>query len=97
MTFRLLQIEAQEGTPRSEKIVREALLREKERIRATFGQYVDPRIVKSLLENRIGADKGERQAMTVFFSGLEGFTRLCESLAPDAAGCGLGRGLGGAG
>ncbi|WP_237763369.1 adenylate/guanylate cyclase domain-containing protein [Thiobacillus denitrificans] len=60
-------------------------LREKERIRATFGQYVDPRIVKTLLENRIGEDKGERQVMTVFFSDLEGFTRMCEGLTPDAA------------
>jgi adenylate cyclase len=60
-------------------------LREKERIRDTFGQYVDPRIVKSLLENRIGADKGERQVMTVFFSDLQDFTRLCEGLTPDAA------------
>jgi class 3 adenylate cyclase len=60
-------------------------LREKERIRETFGQYVDPRIVKSLLENRIGADRGESQVMTVFFSDLEGFTRLCEGLTPDAA------------
>jgi adenylate cyclase len=60
-------------------------LREKERIRETFGQYVDPRIVKSLLENRLAADKGERQVMTVFFSDLEGFTRLCEGLTPDAA------------
>jgi adenylate cyclase len=60
-------------------------LREKERIRETFGQYVDPRIVKNLLENRIGADKGESQVMTVFFSDLEGFTRLCEGLTPDAA------------
>ncbi|MBI3431782.1 MAG: HAMP domain-containing protein [Hydrogenophilales bacterium] len=60
-------------------------LREKERIRATFGQYVDPRIVKSLLDNRIAADKGERQVMTVFFSDLQDFTRMCEGLTPDAA------------
>ncbi|MDP1645778.1 MAG: adenylate/guanylate cyclase domain-containing protein [Thiobacillus sp.] len=60
-------------------------LREKERIRETFGQYVDPRIVKSLLENRFAADKGERQVMTVFFSDLADFTRLCEDLTPDAA------------
>lgn len=60
-------------------------LREKERIRETFGQYVDPRIVKSLLDNRIAADHGERQVMTVFFSDLEGFTRMCEGLTPDAA------------
>lgn len=59
-------------------------LREKERIRATFGQYLDPRIVKSLLENRIPADRGERQVMTVFFSDLQGFTRMCEGLTPDA-------------
>ena len=60
-------------------------LREKERIRDTFGQYVDPRIVKNLLENRIPADRGERQVMTVFFSDLADFTRLCEGLTPDAA------------
>ncbi|WP_018077622.1 adenylate/guanylate cyclase domain-containing protein [Thiobacillus denitrificans] len=60
-------------------------LREKERIRETFGQYVDPRIVKSLLENRIDAGKGEREVMTVFFSDLEEFTRMCENLTPDAA------------
>ncbi len=60
-------------------------LREKERIRATFGQYVDPRIVKNLLENRIPAERGERQVMTVFFSDLQDFTRLCEGLTPDAA------------
>ncbi|MHB8758645.1 MAG: adenylate/guanylate cyclase domain-containing protein [Thiobacillus sp.] len=60
-------------------------LREKERIRETFGQYVDPRIVKSLLENRIAADRGQRETMTVFFSDLEGFTRMCEDLTPDAA------------
>ncbi len=60
-------------------------LREKERIRATFGQYVDPRIVKSLLEKSIPTDRGERQVMTVFFSDLQDFTRLCEGLTPDAA------------
>lgn len=60
-------------------------LREKERIRDTFGQYVDPRIVKGLLENRIPAERGERQVMTVFFSDLQDFTRLCEGLTPDAA------------
>ncbi|MBT9541166.1 adenylate/guanylate cyclase domain-containing protein, partial [Thiobacillus sp.] len=60
-------------------------LREKEHIRETFGQYVDPRIVKNLLDNRIAANQGEREVMTVFFSDLEGFTRMCEGLTPDAA------------
>jgi class 3 adenylate cyclase len=41
--------------------------------------------VRSLLENRIPADRGERQVMTVFFSDLQDFTRLCEGLTPDAA------------
>lgn len=60
-------------------------LREKERIRETFGRYVDPRIVQGLLENRLPAEGGERHVMTVFFSDLAGFTRLCEGLTPDTA------------
>jgi class 3 adenylate cyclase len=60
-------------------------LREKEHIRETFGQYVDPRIVRGLLEKHLPTDGGERRVMTVFFSDLEGFTRLCEGLTPDAA------------
>lgn len=60
-------------------------LREKEHIRATFGQYIDPRIVQRVLEKKLSADGGERQTMSVFFSDLEGFTRLCEGLTPDMA------------
>lgn len=60
-------------------------LREKERIKTTFGQYVDPRIVMGLLEKRLPADGGERRVMSVFFSDLAGFTRMCEGLTPDAA------------
>ncbi|MBT9568985.1 MAG: HAMP domain-containing protein [Thiobacillus sp.] len=60
-------------------------LRERERIRATFGQYVDPRVVRTLLENRMPVDGGERQVMSVFFSDLAGFTQMCEGLTPDAA------------
>ena len=60
-------------------------LREKERIKTTFGQYVDPRIVRGLLENRLTADGGQRQVMSVFFSDLAGFTRMCEGLTPDTA------------
>ena len=60
-------------------------LREKEHIRATFGQYVDPRIVRGLLESRVPADGGECRQMTVFFSDLESFTRMCEGITPDAA------------
>jgi len=60
-------------------------LREKEHIRETFGKYVDPRVVRGLLENRLPAEGGESQVMSVFFSDLAGFTQMCEGLTPDAA------------
>jgi class 3 adenylate cyclase/CHASE3 domain sensor protein len=60
-------------------------LREKEVIKATFGQYVDPRIVRGLLDKRLPTEGGERHVMSVFFSDLAGFTRMCEGLTPDAA------------
>ncbi len=60
-------------------------LREKERIKETFGQYVDPRIVRGLLDNRLPAEGGQRQVMSVFFSDLAGFTAMCEGLTPDTA------------
>jgi len=58
-------------------------LREKERIKDTFGKYVDPRIVTGLLENRLAASGGEKKIMTVFFSDLVGFTSMGEQLTPD--------------
>jgi adenylate cyclase len=58
-------------------------LREKERIKDTFGKYVDPRIVKGLLENRLSSSGGEKRVMTVSFSDLVGFTAMCEQLTPD--------------
>jgi len=58
-------------------------LREKERIKDTFGKYVDPRIVQGLLENRLDASGGQKKHMSVFFSDLVGFTSLCEHLTPD--------------
>ncbi len=60
-------------------------LREKEYIRETFGKYVDPRVVRGLLEKRLPAEGGESHVMSVFFSDLAGFTRMCEGLTPDTA------------
>lgn len=60
-------------------------LREKERIKETFGQYLDPRIVRGLLDAQLPKEGGQRREMSVFFSDLAGFTRLCEGLAPDTA------------
>lgn len=60
-----------------------AELRQKELIKDTFGKYVDPRIVKGLIEDQRLAQAGERRTMTVFFSDLEGFTSLSERLTPE--------------
>ncbi|MBU3693731.1 MAG: adenylate/guanylate cyclase domain-containing protein [Rhodocyclaceae bacterium] len=58
-------------------------LRDKERIKQTFGQYVDPRIVNSLIEGRADqASGGEKQIVTVYFSDLVAFTSLAERLSP---------------
>lgn len=60
-------------------------LREKETIKATFGKYVDPRVVSGLLEKQQDfAQDGERREMSVFFSDIEGFTGICEHLTPEA-------------
>ena len=62
-----------------------ASLRKKDAIQTTFGKYVDPRIVRNLIEDSHFATVGERRPMSVLFSDLEGFTGLCEQITPDAA------------
>jgi adenylate cyclase len=62
-----------------------AEMRVKERIKDTFGRYVDPRIVESLLGNPDTLEReGERQDCTVYFSDIAGFTGLAELLTPAA-------------
>lgn len=58
-------------------------LRKKERIRDTFGRYMDPRIVENLIERADFGDKGERRVMTVLFCDMEGYTTLSEKLTSD--------------
>lgn len=59
-------------------------LRLKERIKDTFGKYMDPRIVANLLDNPEVAELGgERREMTVMFIDLKGFTSIAEALEPD--------------
>ncbi len=60
-------------------------LKQKEAIRSTFGKYVDPRIVKHLLDENAMTREAERRHMTIFFSDLEGYTKLCEQLTPALA------------
>ena len=58
-------------------------LRSKERMKQTFGKYIDPRILEQVL-----AERGEeavasgRREMTVLFADLVGFTGLSERLTP---------------
>jgi adenylate cyclase len=58
-------------------------LKTKELIKEKFGQYVDPRVVDTLLkQDESGLNNGEKQVMTVFFSDLEGYSSITEVLTP---------------
>jgi adenylate cyclase len=57
-------------------------LRTRERIKETFGKFVDPRIVTRLIGD--GAEQAERRNLTVFFSDIEGFTGISEQLTAGA-------------
>ena len=59
-------------------------LRHKERLRETFGRYVDPRVVEGLIERQsLTASDGERRVMTVLFCDMKGFTSLSEGMTPQ--------------
>mgnify|MGYP000571795860 CR=1 FL=1 len=59
-------------------------LRLKERIKETFGKYMDPRIVEGLLDHpEFTQPGGERREMSVMFVDLKGFTSISEVLEPD--------------
>jgi adenylate cyclase len=57
-------------------------LRTRERIKETFGKFVDPRIVTQLIGNSPG--QAERRNLTVFFSDIKGFTGISEQLTASA-------------
>src|ERR1700712_4201611 len=58
-------------------------LRHKERLRETFGRYVDPRVVEGLIDPKaLTASDGERRVMTVLFCDMKGFTGLSEGMTP---------------
>ena len=58
-------------------------LRLKERLRETFGKYVDPRVVEGLIEGPALAAEGERRVMTVLFCDVRGFTSTSEGMTPQ--------------
>lgn len=59
-------------------------LRENQRIRETFGKYIDPRVVEGLIGRQtLTAAEGQRRVMTVMFCDMKGFTRLSEGMTPQ--------------
>jgi class 3 adenylate cyclase len=59
-------------------------LRRNERIRETFGRYIDPRIVEGLIDqSALAAAQGQRHVMTVMFCDMKGFTTLSEGMTPQ--------------
>jgi adenylate cyclase len=57
-------------------------LRTRERIKDTFGKFVDPRIVSRLIGS--GADQAERRTLTIFFSDIAEFSGISEQLTASA-------------
>ncbi|WP_029583682.1 adenylate/guanylate cyclase domain-containing protein [Bradyrhizobium sp. URHD0069] len=58
-------------------------LRLKERIRETFGKYIDPRVVEGLIDRPALAAEGQRRVMTVLFCDVKGFTSTSERMTPQ--------------
>jgi class 3 adenylate cyclase len=59
-------------------------LRQNQRIRETFGRYIDPRIADGLLDQpALAAVDGQRRVMTVLFCDMKGFTTLSEGVTPQ--------------
>ncbi len=59
-------------------------LRQNERIRETFGRYIDPKVMEGLIDQpALAATEGQRRVMTVLFCDLKGFTSLSESVTPQ--------------
>src|SRR3954451_2782781 len=58
-------------------------LRLKERIRETFGKYIDPRVVEGLIDRPALAAEGQRRVMTVLFCDVKGFTSTSLGMTPQ--------------
>lgn len=57
-------------------------LRHNERIRETFGRYIDPKVVQGLIDRPEVTIDGQRRVMTIMFSDMSGFTAMSEGMTP---------------
>lgn len=57
-------------------------LRHNERVRETFGRYIDPRVVQGLIDRPEVAIDGQRRVMTIMFCDMSGFTSMSEGMTP---------------
>jgi class 3 adenylate cyclase len=58
-------------------------LRQNQRVRETFGRYIDPKVAEGLLDQgAAAATEGQRRVMTVMFCDMKGFTTLSEGVTP---------------
>ena len=59
-------------------------LRHNERIRETFGRYIDPQVLEGLVDRpALTVTAGDRRVMTVMFCDMRGFTSLSEGMTPQ--------------
>ena len=59
-------------------------LRRNERIRETFGRYIDPKVIEGLIDRpEVAAIDGQRRVMTVMFCDMKGFTSMSEGMTPQ--------------
>ena len=57
-------------------------LRDRERIRETFGRYVDESVATAILQHGSDASSGEIREATILFTDIAGFTTIAEYLQP---------------
>ncbi|HTR87751.1 MAG TPA: adenylate/guanylate cyclase domain-containing protein [Reyranella sp.] len=58
-------------------------LRERQRIRETFGRYVDESVAAAILDRRGDGPSGEIGQATILFTDIAGFTTIAEYLSPQ--------------